>query len=107
MNNLKHLIYSVKDNTTKVMKDLAVHCGITLNSVRNHMNDPYRRLSAEDALRMVRFFRKHFECEIDDLIILDDDRVLKKMKLVSLEELQSRPATKKTNARRREKAQSN
>jgi hypothetical protein len=106
MNNLKHLVYSVKDNSTKVMKDLALHCGITLNSVRNHMNDPYRRLSAEDALRMLRFFRRHFECEIDDLIILEDDKVLKKMKLVSIDEVRSRPAAKKTSARRREKAQS-
>jgi hypothetical protein len=106
MNNLKHLVYSVKDNSTKVMKDLALHCGITLNSVRNHMNDPYRRLSAEDALRMVKFFRRHFECEIDDLIILEDDKVLKKMKLVSIDEVRSRPAAKKTSARRREKAQS-
>lgn len=82
MNNLRQLIYMVPNDTTVVMKDLATYCGLNIQTIRNHMQNARKTMSAEDALRMRNFFRRFFPCEIEDLIKLDDDPITKRLKLV-------------------------
>ena len=87
MNNLTHLVYSVKDDTHKVMKDLAAFTGLKVNTIRCHMQQPGKKMFVDDAIRIRNFFRQHFPCEIDDLIQTDDPGILRKKGFVKISEV--------------------
>lgn len=101
MNKVRELVHSVKADTRQVMKDLSSYTGLQMVTIRTYMREPHRSLSAQDAIRMRNFFRQHFPCEIDDVVVLDEVLLPKKLGLVKADhDLLTKLAVQKKTSRR-------
>lgn len=98
MNKLRELVYSVKGDTREVIKQISKETGINVHTVRAFMREPYRKMYSDDALRLRNFFRQHFPCEIDDIIVLDEEFLPKRLGLVKAStEMLTKLAVQKKN----------
>jgi hypothetical protein len=84
MNNLKQLIHKVPMHTWDAKKGVMKATGWAHSTLQEHYNNPYKKMYAQDAINLRNYFRQFFPCEIDDVIVLYDEKLARKLGMVKL-----------------------